>query len=222
MVQVPEAVIDEVCEELAQKITKMMEVKQAAARIHARMQHIHVKRKDEPMKLSPTDEAAKVLAEYHAAKRANDPIAEIHKANRDPVLSSNHYAELMKRYAAANAAEIAKSRGNPPAYLDPEWLKPGMEIDWSNPVDATRAYRAEKLAKSKVPHVEHAQPDGDDDEKTDWNDDKSATRAYRREQAAKASGRNGPPNAQDRFSTTSETDINGGSRRQVSGANVNS
>jgi hypothetical protein len=183
---VTEATIDAACEDIARKILTLMDVKKTAAEIHEKMKRVqvHAKREDDPMKLSPMEEATKLLREYHAEKlaKANDPIAEIRKANADPVLSSNHYAELMKRYAAHNAAEIAKVR---------------------------------------QPRVELAQPDGDDDGPVDWSDDKAATRAYRKEQAAKASGANGPPNAQDRFSTRTETGINDGKPRQVTGANVN-
>jgi hypothetical protein len=181
---VSEEMIDNACTDIARKIVKSMEVKQHAQRILEKMQRVQTvqARKDEPMKLSPSEEAEKLLKEYaiDKARKAAADAESIHKLNAEPELRRDHYAELMKRYAAHNAAEIAKVR---------------------------------------QPKVEHAQPD--DDGPIDWSDDKAATRAYRKEQAAKASGRQGPPNAQDRFSTTSETDLNGGTPRQVSGANIN-
>jgi hypothetical protein len=151
----------------------------------------HQKRND-PMKLSPTQEAARILAEYKAEKRAKElasPIEAIHKANHDPVLASDHYTQLMKRVAQASSNEIAKVKG-------------------------TR------------PKVVHAQPDSDKAPDDDGEPlDKKIARIMREkgwgvdkfDLAASQAINDGPR----RFATTSETDLNGGSPRQVTGANLN-
>jgi len=171
--------IDRLCDEIARKfIEKRNQIDQAARdklelgkRIIARRDEILKQRTEKPMfEISP-ETIAYVKSrrlEKAAAPLPLDPIGAIHKANASATLSPTHYADLMKRVADANNAEIAKSKG-------------------------------------KVPVVEHASTD---DKDVDWSDDKQATAAYRREQAAKASGRSGPPNAQNRFSTRTETGIN--------------
>jgi hypothetical protein len=88
----------------------------------------------------------------------------IAKANASTELAPDHYEKMQARYALANAAEVfrikkqfAKDRGidansgaNPAAQAAAEaeatdWSK----VDWNDPVQATKAYRAEKAAKAR-------------------------------------------------------------------------
>jgi len=88
----------------------------------------------------------------------------------------------------------AAGRKASPSYIDASWLKgPEWEIDWRDPVAASRAHRAEKLLKSRSPKVEPDEPDDDEDDwsKVDWNDTKQAARAHKREQARKAENTQG-------------------------------
>jgi hypothetical protein len=208
-----EAAIDEVCERLAKQIFDSGMITKARQQIRSA---------NMPNTLSPSEEAAKLLKEYAAdkARRATDAES-IHKFNASAELRRDHYSRLMKMVAEHDAREIAKSRGDVPAYLGPEWLKDGMVIDWNSPEDASRAVRAERLAKSKgeVPKVVHAQPSSDTD--TDSDDESVAEKIARYMKAglnwdqAATKAIQGPANAQERFATTAETNLNGGSPRQV-------
>jgi hypothetical protein len=125
-------------------------------------------------------------------------------------------AKLLKEYAIDKRAKEAAGDVGSVHKLNAE---PELRSDhYSELMKRVAARDAAEIAKVRAPRVQHAQPDTDTETmaekiarymKAGLNWDQAATKAM------------GPPNAQERFATTSETDINGGSPRRVSGANIN-
>ena len=102
------------------------------------------------------------VAQVPLPLRREDAIEAIHKANASPTLSPTHYADLQKRVALANAAEIAKIKGGRVPHV--ELAQPdskdddGKDIDWSDDKIATLHYRAEKARKAQNHDGENSRP----------------------------------------------------------------
>jgi hypothetical protein len=109
------------------------------------------------------------------AEQVRDANAELcRKANAAPVLPADHYEQLMKRHAVANAlavyqakefhkrtavgrnADDVSSANRQPSLLDEgnglDWSK----VDWNNTEEAAKAHRAEQAYKNAHPQGSHA------------------------------------------------------------------